>query len=107
MDHPIARRPLTATEIVASMARLDGWRLDGDGAKLAIEKTFTFVDFATTMAFVNTVALMAQNSDHHPELRVTYRHCTVRWRTHDVGGITRLDLESAARVDGVLDALTS
>ncbi len=107
MDHPIARRPLTATEIVASMARLEGWRLDGDGAELAIEKTFTFVDFATTMAFVNTVAFMAQNIDHHPELRVTYRHCTVRWRTHDVAGITRLDLESAARVDGVLDALTT
>lgn len=89
------------------MARLDGWRLNGDGAELAIEKTYVLVDFAATMAFVNAVAFIAQTHDHHPELRLSGCQCGVRWRTHDVGGITRLDLDLAARVDAVLTALTA
>ena len=107
MDLPSAKRTLTATEIVASMAHLDGWHLDGDGAELAIKKTFTFADFAATMAFVNALAFIAQSRHHLPQLRLNNRHCTVRWHTHDVGGITRMDLESAARVDGMLAALTA
>lgn len=88
------------------MARLDGWRLDGDGAELAIEKTFAFSDFAANMAFVNAVAFIAQAHDHHPELRLSHRQCSVRWRTHDVGGITRTDLDLAARVDTIVTAFT-
>lgn len=89
------------------MARLDGWRLDGDGAELAIEKTYVLADFAASMAFVNAVAFIAQTHDHHPELSLSGCQCSVRWRTRDVGGITRLDLDLAARVDAVLTTLTA
>ena len=89
------------------MARLDGWRLDGDGADLAIEKTYNLADFAANMAFVNAVAFVAQAHDHHPELRLNGCQCSMRWRTHDVGGITRMDLDLAARVDEILATLTA
>ncbi len=59
------------------------------------------------MAFVNAVAFIAQTHDHHPELRLSGCRCSVRWRTRDVGGITRLDLDLAARVDAVLATLTA
>ena len=36
------RKSLSATEIVSGLAKLDGWKLTGDGANVAIEKTFTF-----------------------------------------------------------------
>ena len=41
------RRALTATEIVANLAKIEGWSLSGDGAQVAIEKTyhFAFADF--------------------------------------------------------------
>lgn len=97
-----AKRALTATEIVANLAQLDGWRLSGDGPELAIEKHFPFPDFQAAMAFANAVAFIAQRQDHHPELSVAYRHCTVRWRSHDAGGITRADFDCAALVDTLL-----
>jgi len=98
----LAKRALTATEIVANLAQLEGWRLSGDGAELAIEKHFPFTHFEAAMAFANAVAFIAQRQDHHPELSVAYRHCTVRWRSHDAGGITRADFDCAALVDALL-----
>jgi 4a-hydroxytetrahydrobiopterin dehydratase len=96
------RRALKATEIVASLARLEGWKLTGDGADVAIEKSWTFADYFETLAFVNAVAFLAHRQDHHPELVVQYSRCVVRFNTHDVGGLSITDFECAAQVDALL-----
>lgn len=96
------RRALTATEIVAALAKLDGWRLQGDGAEVAIEKTFRFANYYQTMAFVNALAFIAHAEDHHPDLSVHYDRCVVRLNTHDVGGVSSTDLDCAARFDALL-----
>lgn len=96
------RRALTATEIVAALAQLEGWRLQGDGADLAIEKTYRFANYYQTMAFVNALAFIAHAEDHHPDLSVHYDRCVVRLNTHDVGGVSGTDFDCAARFDGLL-----
>lgn len=98
----LTRKALSATEIVAKLATLDGWRLCGDGEDVAIEKTYSFADYYQTLAFVNALALIAHRQDHHPDLQVRYGSCTVRWNTHDVGGLSATDFECAAAVDGLL-----
>jgi 4a-hydroxytetrahydrobiopterin dehydratase len=47
---------------------------------------------------------VAHAQNHHPDLRVGYDQCTVAWRTHDIGGISRADLDCAARIDALLVA---
>ncbi|ODS69780.1 MAG: pterin-4-alpha-carbinolamine dehydratase [Acidovorax sp. SCN 68-22] len=96
-----ARRALTATETVAALAQLDGWRLQGDGADVAIEKTYRFANYYQTMAFVNAVAFIAHAEDHHPDLSVHYDRCVVRLSTHDVQGISSTDLDCAKRFDAL------
>ena len=96
------RRSLTATEVVANLAKLEGWKLTGDGPTVAIEKAFSFDNYYQTMAFVNALAFIAHAQDHHPELSVRFKHCAVRWRTHDVQGISMADFDCAARVDALL-----
>jgi len=93
---------LSATQIIASLAKTDGWKLHGDGPDLAIEKTFRFGSFLKTMAFVNAVAFIAEQQDHHPELLVRYASCSVRFNTHDVQGVSHSDFECAALVDALL-----
>ncbi|MBU1360370.1 MAG: 4a-hydroxytetrahydrobiopterin dehydratase [Gammaproteobacteria bacterium] len=100
----IARQALGPTEIVSALARLDGWKLSGDGADVAIEKTFTFANYFETMAFVNALAFIAHSQDHHPDLSVHYDRCGVRFSTHDVGGLSATDFDCAARVDALLSA---
>ena len=76
--------------------------MSGDGADLAIEKKFAFKSYLQTMAFVNAVAFLAEQNDHHPEILVNYKTCSVRWRTHDVRGISHSDFECALKVDALL-----
>jgi 4a-hydroxytetrahydrobiopterin dehydratase len=95
------RQALSATQVIAALAKLDGWKLHGDGAEVAIEKTFVFKNFLRTMAFVNAIAYIAEQQDHHPELLVHYGSCSVRFNTHDVQGITQTDFACAALVDAL------
>ena len=100
-------KALTATVVVANLTKLDNWRLSGDGADVVIEKTFKFSDYPQTMAFVNAVAWLAQARNHHPELRVHFNHCTVRFQTHDVAGLSKTDFECAAAVDALPGSATT
>jgi len=89
-----------STEIVAQhLEQLPGWRLGADLGSL--EKRYAFLDFYRTMAFVNAVAWIAHEQDHHPDLSVGYNYCLVRLSTHDVGGLSWNDLICAARIDAL------
>jgi 4a-hydroxytetrahydrobiopterin dehydratase len=96
------RRALKATEIVSGLARLEGWKLTGDGPDVAIEKSWQFANYYETLAFVNAVAFIAHRQDHHPELIVHYSRCVVRFNTHDVSSLSVTDFECAALVDALL-----
>ena len=106
-NRPLARArvALAATQIIAKISQLEGWKLYGDGPEVAIERTFTFDGFLQTMAFVNAVAFIAERKNHHPELLVQYARCSVRFRTHDVLGLSITDFECAALVDALITPL--
>ncbi|ROZ71264.1 4a-hydroxytetrahydrobiopterin dehydratase [Ramlibacter sp. WS9] len=98
----LPRRALTATEIVSRLASLPGWQLTGDGADVAIEKTYTFANYYETISFVNALAFIANAQDHHPDLSVHYGRCVVRFNTHDVNGLSETDFECAAQANALL-----
>jgi len=90
--------PMTPAQIQQHLAATPGWALvDG-----AIQKRYEFPDFHRTIAFVNALAWIANAEDHHPDLLASYGHCTVRFNTHSVGGISINDFICAAKVDALL-----
>jgi 4a-hydroxytetrahydrobiopterin dehydratase len=95
------RRALSAPEVVAKLVELPGWLLDGDGADVAIQKTFRFANYLETMSFVNAVAFIAERHDHHPDMSVHFNRCVVRFNTHDVNGISATDIDCAIEVDAL------
>jgi 4a-hydroxytetrahydrobiopterin dehydratase len=98
----VPRRALTPTEIVKRLADLPGWKLSGDGADVAIEKSYHFANYDETIGFVNALAFVANRLDHHPDLSVHYDTCVVRFSTHSLQGISDTDFECAARADALL-----
>ncbi|MEJ7928962.1 4a-hydroxytetrahydrobiopterin dehydratase [Ramlibacter sp. AN1015] len=98
----VQRRALTPTEVVTRLSAAPGWQLSGDGAEVAIEKTFRFANYYETISFVNAVAFVANAQDHHPDLSVHYSRCVVRFNTHDVQGVSSTDFECAALIDALL-----
>ena len=98
----LPRRALTGAQIVTRLASAPGWKLTGDGADVAIEKTCSFANYYETISFVNAVAFIANAQDHHPDLSVHYNRCVVRFNTHDVKGLSETDFQCAAQVDALL-----
>ena len=82
------------------------WQYDtGPGSSFGtgeISKSFSFKNYYETMAFVNAVAWVANQQDHHPDMEVGYNKCTVRYSTHSVGGLSENDFISAARIDALM-----
>ena len=60
-------------------------------------------DFAEALAVVNTVGLLAEAADHHPDIDIRWNAVTLRLSTHSAGGITEKDLSLAAEIDAAVD----
>lgn len=97
-------RALQPTEVIMALGQLTGWCLSGDGETTAIEKSFQFSEHSHALLFVNSVGWLSEKLKHHPELVLTYKRCVLRWNTHDVRGLSRLDFEAARQTDALLPA---
>lgn len=73
-----------------------GWSVV-DGKKL--RKEFKFKSFPETIAFVNKVALIAQEEGHHPDMEVHYAKLSVEFSTHAIGGLSENDFIMAAKIE--------
>lgn len=94
-------KPLGGAEARALSAKLHSdWSLNDQCTE--ISRVFRFKNYYQTMAFVNTVAWIAHQEDHHPDLEVGYNRCRVRYSTHAIGGLSENDFICAAKVDALL-----
>jgi 4a-hydroxytetrahydrobiopterin dehydratase len=90
--------PMSAADIEQHLKQVSGWRLvDG-----AIEKSFAFGNYHETIGFVNALAWIVNLEDHHPDLRVSYDRCVVRFNTHSVDGLSINDFICAAKADALV-----
>ncbi len=88
---------LAKDDIKHRLKALDGWKLD-DGE---LEKKYQFGDFVESMAFVNRVAVLAEEANHHPDISIKYNRVKLTLSTHDEGGITEKDFALIDRIDGM------
>ena len=93
----MSAQKLSGDERQAVLAELDGWNLvDG---RDAISKTFTFKNFNEAFGWMSRVAMVAEKMDHHPEWFNVYKTVEVTLATHDVGGLSSLDVKLAKMMD--------
>ncbi len=81
------------------LKKLPEWELE----KKHIERTFEFDDFTQAIDFVNSVAEIAEEEDHHPEIDIRYNKIRIQLSTHAEGGLTDLDFEVAEKVDTLFE----
>jgi len=72
-----------------------GWKLRGD----SLRKTYQLPGFRDSIVFVNRIATIADELDHHPEIRIQFNKVTLRLWSHDAGGVTKRDVALAQRID--------
>jgi 4a-hydroxytetrahydrobiopterin dehydratase len=89
------RKKLSDVEIHRAVSALNGWSRRGD----TLVKAFAFPRFADGIAFVNRVARIADEMDHHPDIDIRYTKVTLTLSTHDAGGVTKTDFKLAERIE--------
>jgi len=90
---------LTTEELNLLLPEIKEWQLSQD--KLSISRRFSFKNFYKTMAFVNAIAWMAHQENHHPDMEIGFNYCLVKYSTHAVNGLTKNDFICAAKVDNL------
>jgi len=88
---------LTPEEITTRLAELAHWTRVGS----EIEREFHFPGFPAAIAFVNAVATLSEEANHHPDIDIRWNKVRLRLSTHSQGGLTNLDFDLAARIDEV------
>ncbi len=77
------------------------------GQLASIERVFAFADFDSALAFVNGVATIAQQQNHHPSILLQWGSCVLRWSTHDAGNtVTERDLVCADLCDALYQQMS-
>jgi len=91
--------PLSKEEISQFLSQLKKWEVSEDGK--SIHKKFSFKNFYKTMAFVNAIAWIANQENHHPDMKLGYNYCEMRYITHAINGLSKNDFICAAKVDAL------
>jgi 4a-hydroxytetrahydrobiopterin dehydratase len=90
---------LNNQDIKEWLKKLPEWDLE----KKHIERTFEFDDFTLAMDFVNSVAEIAEEEDHHPNIDIRYNKVRIELSTHSEGGLTDMDFEVAEKIDTLVE----
>ena len=92
---------ISEEELPTFMKKVPEWELNADST--AVLRELEFEDFMEAIDFVNDVAEIAEEAQHHPDIEVRYNRITLSLTTHDVGGITEPDFQMAQRIDTLRD----
>ena len=89
----------SAKEIKDALKDLPQWEAEGK----AIERTFEFEEFTEAIDFVNGVAELAEEAEHHPDIEIHFNKVRLILSTHSKGGVTDMDIDLAEKIDTLID----
>ena len=87
---------LSPDEIRESLRGLSGWEYK----ETWLRKTFVFASFRQAIAFIDRVAEVAEQVDHHPDIYLRYRTVVLILQTHQANHqVTKDDVELARAIE--------
>lgn len=92
--------PIGRDGAIEMLKTLPDWCLSEDARM--ISRRFEFKGFYRTMAFINAMAWMVNQQNHHPDFSAGYNYCEVGFTTHAIDGLSENDFICAARLDALL-----
>lgn len=89
-------KSLDQSEVQKLISQIKNWEVVENRK---IKKDFKFKDFKGGMAFVNKVAELAENEQHHPNIYIFYNKVKVELSTYAILGLSEDDFITAAKID--------
>jgi 4a-hydroxytetrahydrobiopterin dehydratase len=88
---------LNQQEVLEQLAQLNDWQTNDNFT--IITKQFKFLNFDRTMGFINALAWIAHQENHHPDITFGYNYCNISYYTHAISGLSENDFICAAKID--------
>ena len=90
---------MVGREFLARIERdLPGWLLRGE----SLQGRWAFPDFASALAALVHVGALAEQADHHPDVRLSWGRLEIDLTTHSAKRLTEKDLDLAGRISAAL-----
>lgn len=90
---------LTSAAARTLLLEVEGWNISKNAKK--ITKEFLFRNFDKAMDFVNSVADLAEQQGHHPDITIQYNKVLLELTTHAIKGLSQNDFILAAKIDAI------
>ena len=85
--------------VAEKLAQYPEWTVNNNKAT----RTLKFKNYMRTVSFINAVAYMAEQMNHHPDMNFGYNTLEISYQTHDAGNqLTDIDVEAIARVEKLI-----
>jgi 4a-hydroxytetrahydrobiopterin dehydratase len=91
-------KKLSDTEILQALQALPHWKQEGQ----MIVRQHKCTSYPAACALLMQVAFLAERHEHHPDIEWRYREVTIRFTTHDVGGLSDFDMLLAEKIDALI-----
>lgn len=86
-------------ELLIALKKCPEWEHE----KKAITRTIEFEEFNDAIDFVNDLAEIAEEAQHHPDIIIRHTKVSLSLTSYDADGVTQLDIELAQRIDNLVD----
>ncbi|MDC3266987.1 4a-hydroxytetrahydrobiopterin dehydratase [Gammaproteobacteria bacterium] len=86
---------LSMNKVEESLNRIEEWMLKDE----KLFREFKFQTFIQAFGFMSSVAILAEQQNHHPEWSNVYNKVRIYLTTHEAGGITEKDFLLAEAID--------
>jgi 4a-hydroxytetrahydrobiopterin dehydratase len=92
--------------VLESLQSVSEWAFSPETEGGSLSRTFAFASFRDAQAFVNQVADLAEEQQHHPEVIWSYRRVCFTLTTHDASGLTEKDTRLALAINAINAPMT-
>lgn len=89
------------TEFPALLKQLPDWSIQTIEGVNQLSRSYSFANFVDALTFTNKVGALAEEYNHHPEIRTEWGKVTLFWWTHKISGLHKNDFILAAKCDQI------
>ena len=92
---------VSAEEKKLLLPQIPSWAVVNVNGIEQLTCSFAFKDYLSGLDFLNKIALLAEEEDHHPEIILEWGKVTVSWWSHKIKGLHKNDFIAAAKTDSL------
>ena len=92
--------PFTREQIDEYLKYLTDWKvLINENKGFYLSRVYNFSNFEQSLSFINKVSNVAEEENHHPDLKFGWGYAEVNIFTHKINGLTLSDFILASKID--------